>query len=216
MVIRNEYPEQRNRKDHQHKCGEAAPDNDHTDGCPIPLTDALHPARAEVLCDKCVDRRGKSLRRGIGDGLDLRTDLLSRDSGVPPARDEPGEDHGEAGEKHALDGDRQTDFQNLRPGPPLTGLEYMDLRKNGHLAAGCQKEHGCYDGLGQNGGCGGSGHAHLREWADPKDHKRVQNDVQYQSCAADKERDFTAPCRIINSGESSGKENKRQSGRNNP
>ena len=43
-----------------------------------------------------------------------------------------------------------------------------------------------------------------------------QNDVQYQSCAADKERDFTAPCCIINSGEGSGKENKRQSGRNNP
>ena len=85
----------------------------------------------------------------------------------------------------------------------------MDLRKNGHLAAGCQKEHGCYDGLGQNGGCGGSGHAHLREWADPKDHKRVQNDVQYQSCAADKERDFTAPCRIINSGEGGGEENER-------
>lgn len=32
----------------------------------------------------------------------------------------------------------------------------------------------------QNGGCGGSGHAHLREWADPKDHKRVQNDVPHQ------------------------------------
>ena len=73
----------------------------------------------------------------------------------------------------------------------------MDLRKNGHLAAGCQKEHGCYDGLGQNGGCGGSGHAHLREWADPKDHKRVQNDVPHQPMAVER-RTTTLPPIAVN------------------